>query len=45
MADQENSWWDNDQVISTVASIGRLKSIIKSYSVLAQSAENNLKNA
>ena len=28
-------WWDNDQVISTMASIGRLSSVIRNHQVLA----------
>lgn len=45
MEDQENDWWHNEQVISTVTSIGRLKSIIKNHTTLATNAENNLEIA
>ena len=42
MNDKNNVWWKNDQLISTTASIGRLKSIINNHKKLAETAEENL---
>ena len=42
MDDQENSWWENEQVIQTIASIGRLKSVIANHQILANKANENL---
>lgn len=38
-------WWSNDQVLATVASIGRLTSIKKNHETLANQAQLNLKKA
>ena len=38
-------WWQNDQVLSAVASLGRLASIKKNHTELARKAETNLNNA
>ena len=38
-------WWSNDQVLATVASIGRLTSIKKNHETLANQAQVNLKKA
>lgn len=44
MRDQGNDWWESEQVVSTVASIGRLKSIITNHQILADDAAEKLKN-
>ena len=38
-------WWSNDQVLATVASIGRLTSIKKNHEALANQAQTNLEKA
>lgn len=38
-------WWDNEQVITTIASIGRLDSVIKNHQILADRAAENLNKA
>ena len=38
-------WWSNDQVLATVASIGRLTSIKKNHETLANQAQANLEKA
>lgn len=38
-------WWSNDQVLATVASIGRLTSIKKNHETLANQAQANLERA
>lgn len=43
--DQIVEWWDNDQVVSTITSIGRLGSIIKNHQELANIAGTNLTDA
>ena len=35
-------WWDNDQVVATMASIGRIASVMKNHQALADKASNNL---
>ena len=45
LKDKTNSWWENDQVLATFASIGRLKSIIVNYQKLADKAGENLEKA
>ena len=45
-ADQKAcEWWSNDQVLATVASIGRLTSIKKNHEALANQAQANLEKA
>lgn len=38
-------WWNNDQVLATVASIGRLTSIKKNHETLANQTQTNLERA
>ena len=45
MNNKANEWWNNDQLVSTVSSIGRLKTIIANHQKLANNAELNLKKA
>ena len=45
MEDSDNEWWNNDQVIATVSSIGRLKSVITNHQILADKAAENLDKA
>lgn len=45
LEDKDNSWWENDQVLATFASIGRLKSVITNHQELAKKAEQNLNKA
>ena len=41
-ADKDNSWWDNDQVISTTAALGRLRNVSVNHQALAEAADKNL---
>ena len=45
MADQDNDWWDNEQVIATVAALGRLRSVNVNHQTLADMAAKNLSKA
>jgi hypothetical protein len=45
MNNKSDSWWENDQVIGTIAAIGRLKSIATSHTTLAETAKKNLDEA
>lgn len=38
-------WWGNDQVVQTVAALGRLKACKTNYTTLSKTAETNLANA
>lgn len=43
--DKDNSWWDNDQVISTTAALGRLRNVSVNHQALAETADKNLTKA
>lgn len=45
MLDQENEWWGNEQVITTISSIGRLKSVIANHQKIVDKATENLTRA
>lgn len=45
MEDKENDWWTSEQLLTLIASIGRLQSIIKNNISLSQNAETNLNKA
>lgn len=45
MADKTNGWWENEEIISLTASIGRLKSVITNHQKLADSAQENQNEA
>ena len=45
IADKENDWWNNDQVVITMASIGRLKSTADNHRKLAEQTQKNLDEA
>ena len=44
-ADRTKGWWLNEQVVNTVAAIGRLKSVATNHAALAETAKNNLDEA
>ena len=43
--DKQNSWWDNNETISVMSSIGRLTNLIPKYENYLESAKENLANA
>ena len=45
MNDKNNEWWQNEEVTSISASLGRLKSVISNHQKLANDAQNNLNEA
>ena len=45
MADEDNSWWESDEIIALTAAIGRLKSVIINHQTLADRAGENLTEA
>jgi hypothetical protein len=42
---REDSWWNNEEALSILTAIARLKSNIKRYEILKETAESNLKSA
>jgi hypothetical protein len=45
MADKQNSWWENEKVVETTASIAYLKTVIGNYRTLVENVTTNLTNA
>ena len=43
--EKDNEWWENEEVVSIAASLGRLKSVISNHQKLANDAQSNLENA
>ena len=44
MANKQNSWWENEKVIETTASIAYLKTVVDNYGALVENVTTNLTN-